>query len=236
MSDQVRSSFRAGDVVKHRPSGEEWVLSCDEERGEVLPAGWPESVGKADDCDLVTQASDTTRMDTWRHVSCIDGYRGAIARKQLEAIKRATGLIGKFWVHRVDGKDRPGAKHHGCDYFVLDLTHDPHALPAIRAYAESCRVDYPVLAEDLDKKAGQNSGKSGLFDRSLAKNLQTIADANGYEVGSDVSETAARLIQQMEKLTQQDRLGVFMMLDDFYCRRCGVDQPPGDCQCGGGVR
>ena len=34
-------SFRAGDHVKHAPTGEEWELACDEERGEVMPSGWP---------------------------------------------------------------------------------------------------------------------------------------------------------------------------------------------------
>jgi len=67
--------------------------------------------------------------------------------------KRTTGLIHKFNVQRTDGTDRPGQKHDGCDYFVLDLTHDPHALVAIRAYAESCAADCPVLAADLLRKA-----------------------------------------------------------------------------------
>jgi hypothetical protein len=66
--------------------------------------------------------------------------------------KRETGLIDKFRVQRTDGTDAPGQKHDGCDYFVLDLTHDPHALPAIKAYADSCRADYPVLAVELDRK------------------------------------------------------------------------------------
>lgn len=67
--------------------------------------------------------------------------------------KTTTGLFHKFNVERVDGTSAPGQKHDGCDYFVLDLTHDPHALPALRAYAQSCRADYPKLADDLDAKA-----------------------------------------------------------------------------------
>ena len=59
------------------------------------------------------------------------------------------GLHGKFYVQRVDGKDQPGCKHAGCKYFVLDLTHDPHAIPAIRAYIDSCRSARPMLANDL---------------------------------------------------------------------------------------
>lgn len=65
---------------------------------------------------------------------------------------KTKGLFGKFYVTRKDGRDRPGEKHDGCEYFVLDLTHDPHAIPAIRAYAKSCRADYPALAADLDSK------------------------------------------------------------------------------------
>ena len=65
---------------------------------------------------------------------------------------RDVGLFNKFSVARIDGTDAPGEKHHGCDYFILDMTHDQHAIPAVLAYAESCKVDYPVLASDLFKK------------------------------------------------------------------------------------
>lgn len=59
------------------------------------------------------------------------------------------GLYKKFEVHRTDGTDAVGCKHYGCEYFVLDLTHDPHARAALAAYAESCAEDYPLLARDL---------------------------------------------------------------------------------------
>ena len=59
------------------------------------------------------------------------------------------GWYQKFSVARQDHMDQPGEKHHGCRYFVLDLTHDPHAVPALRAYAESCAVTRPVLSPDL---------------------------------------------------------------------------------------
>lgn len=60
------------------------------------------------------------------------------------------GLYQKFLVERADGSSEPGGRHHECRYFVLDLTHDPHALPAIKAYLKSCRKDHPVLADDLE--------------------------------------------------------------------------------------
>lgn len=62
------------------------------------------------------------------------------------------GLYEKFKVERTDGQSEPGEKHHGCEYFVLDLDHDPHAIPALKAYAESCLDDYPQLAHDLKMK------------------------------------------------------------------------------------
>lgn len=62
---------------------------------------------------------------------------------------RAKGLYQKFHVERRDGKSAPGAKHHGCEYFVLDMTHDLFAIPAVLAYVEACKREYPLLAKDL---------------------------------------------------------------------------------------
>lgn len=59
------------------------------------------------------------------------------------------GLYGKFIVQRTDGSHCQGGKHHGCNYYVLDLDHDEHALPAMVAYEKSCREKYPELAKDL---------------------------------------------------------------------------------------
>jgi len=64
----------------------------------------------------------------------------------------AVGLYHKFNVTRTDGKDQPGGKHEHDEYFVLNLTTDKNAIPALAAYAESCTEKYPVLAADLRKK------------------------------------------------------------------------------------
>jgi hypothetical protein len=55
------------------------------------------------------------------------------------------GLINKFTVTRNDASPQ----HKDCQYFVLDLTHDPFAIPAIKAYAKACRDTHPGLARDL---------------------------------------------------------------------------------------
>lgn len=63
---------------------------------------------------------------------------------------RTRGLYDKFEVKRTDGSSAVGQKHDGCSYFVLDIAHDPHAVPSLRAYAESARADgYEKLADDI---------------------------------------------------------------------------------------
>jgi hypothetical protein len=68
--------------------------------------------------------------------------------------QRERGLYDKFVVRRTDGGSHLGQKHFDCAYFVLDLTHDKHAIAALEAYAVSCHIDgYVDLANDLHHKA-----------------------------------------------------------------------------------
>jgi hypothetical protein len=77
-----------------------------------------------------------------------------------EEEKKQLGIYNKFAVYRNDREDRPGYKHEGCEYFVLDITHDPFAAPALRAYADACeKGGYVQLAKDLRNKAFQNENK-----------------------------------------------------------------------------
>lgn len=73
-------------------------------------------------------------------------------RKLPVADKRTMGLYQKYRVERTDGSSNPEGRHHGCEYFVLDLTHDKFAPPAILAYAEACKDEYPALYADLIAK------------------------------------------------------------------------------------
>lgn len=52
---------------------------------------------------------------------------------------RTRGLYGKFFVERTDGKSELGEKHHGCEYYVLDLDHDKYAVPALARLREALR-------------------------------------------------------------------------------------------------
>jgi hypothetical protein len=75
--------------------------------------------------------------------------------------EQRVGLYNKYTVYRNDGSSDPGMKHDGCAYFVLDLTHDPYAKPAILAYADACESTHPVLAADLRKAAETYPFKGG---------------------------------------------------------------------------
>jgi hypothetical protein len=61
------------------------------------------------------------------------------------------GVYRKYYVKRL--RDR-AKKHVNCEYFVLDLRHDPHSKAALIAYAKSCKKDFPELASDLLEKVG----------------------------------------------------------------------------------
>lgn len=63
------------------------------------------------------------------------------------------GLYRKYDVRRLND---PEGKHTQCNYFVLDLDHDPYAKVALRAYAVSCRQKFPQLSDDLTQIANGN--------------------------------------------------------------------------------
>lgn len=62
------------------------------------------------------------------------------------------GLFRKFIVTRTDGSSEPGGKHEHCEYFVLDVDHDPHAAAALAAYADAVERTHPELAADMRQR------------------------------------------------------------------------------------
>lgn len=85
-------------------------------------------------------------------ISIDDDDIDAYLQQESEMGDKTRGLYGKFYIERTDGKSEPGQKHHNCDYFVLDLTHDPFAWMALAAYSRACEKEYPLLSADLDEK------------------------------------------------------------------------------------
>lgn len=58
--------YRAGDVVRHLPTGETWCLAIDEEQGYVQPSGWPHYMARTKEVRLIKKASDEARLSTLR--------------------------------------------------------------------------------------------------------------------------------------------------------------------------
>ena len=58
--------FRAGDVVRHRPSGKTCPIGAIRSDGGIGLSGWPEMWADAADCDLVKACSDKSHRATVR--------------------------------------------------------------------------------------------------------------------------------------------------------------------------
>lgn len=90
--------MRAGDVVKHGPTGETWLLAyADHERGEVSACGWPESIARIEHCELLKAGSDSAHEEllrTWASKDDRD-HRIAVCRRQLAALEARKAAEGK---------------------------------------------------------------------------------------------------------------------------------------------
>lgn len=107
-------------------------------------------------------------------------------------------LHRKFIVHRTDGQSAPGRKHDGCDYFVLDMTHDPYALRAVLAYAHACEATHPTLAHDLRVRYdNMDSGVPVVLPADIAAHLPAllrVLDAHfGQRLGTDYYDIPAHV-------------------------------------------
>ena len=61
-----------GDVVKHLPSGEIWVVAY--VKGDRLAwCGWPEGEARVDTCELVREARPADRLKLLREMACMTG-------------------------------------------------------------------------------------------------------------------------------------------------------------------
>lgn len=116
------------------------------------------------------------------HCSCLECHfppaSSTLPERAPDKPAEEQGLFRKFDVARVDGSDAPGGKHHGCEYFVLDVTHDQHAKAALQAYAVACEQTHPELSNDLRQRHGWN------HDKLTIKALQTrVGQLKGQLLG-----------------------------------------------------
>jgi hypothetical protein len=90
----------------------------------------------------------------------------------------------RYEVIRKDGSSTPGGKHHGCEFWVLDLDHDKHSVPAVVAYAASCESDLPQLARDLRIKALRRADLQPDADGSYYHPAVPTSPADDWEVSA----------------------------------------------------
>lgn len=76
------TKFDTGDVVRHRPSGEEWLVAF-VANGRLVNVGWPESSAPVGEFELVRKATPEQRLALLRRMAESSGSRAAYARRTL---------------------------------------------------------------------------------------------------------------------------------------------------------
>jgi len=127
----------------------------------------------------MTQENLLLREDGYPHLPEREGTN--LPKRDETKSTEQQGLFSKFIVSRTDGKDRVGCKHYGCDYFVLDVTHDQYAKSALSAYAASCASTHPKLSEDMQKR----------YSLSPHEVVAWIRDWDWEPISNSVKETKA---------------------------------------------
>lgn len=70
-------TFKRGDTVHHRPTGEDWILR-DADETHVWPAGWPDSRALAEDCELIEKGGGLAFLENCARMRQRSGYRGPL--------------------------------------------------------------------------------------------------------------------------------------------------------------
>jgi hypothetical protein len=59
----------------------------------------------------------------------------------------------KYIIQKSNGNPvDPSARYFALKYFALNSSHDPHAIIALKAYAEAVRRDNPLFADQIEKE------------------------------------------------------------------------------------
>lgn len=119
---------------------------------------------------VFSECFHAVRVTVHEYRKRVQRYRDSLRlQPATPADQHTAGLYRKFDVRRTDGRDLPGGDREGATYFVLDVTHDPHAKPALAAYAAACMADYPQLAGDLVRQYGLEVAETPASDWALIK-------------------------------------------------------------------
>ena len=81
-------------TVLHRPTGETWTVAY-VHGDELCPCGWPETIAKISDCDLLREATQEERDDLLHELAQMTGSdsRGRHARFELALRQRRMEVV-----------------------------------------------------------------------------------------------------------------------------------------------
>ena len=84
VDSEDRMSFRTGDSVLHRPTGEKWFAWADE--NEAICCGWPETMVLAPDCEPIRAATDE------QHWKLVEETRNPARSRQQRCFALSCGI------------------------------------------------------------------------------------------------------------------------------------------------
>lgn len=133
--------------------------------------------------------------------------RPALSERDDSKPAEQQGLFHKFKVRRTDGSSDPGGKHEHCEYFVLDVDHDPHARAALAAYAAAVEATHPELAKDMRER--------------YALAAQPVAGAVATDETGWLIEHSGEILPGAEQRAQVGWLRVQMKFNGYGAREFG---------------
>lgn len=85
--------IRAGDIVHHEPTGEDWVVAY--VQGDRLAwCGWPAGEANLNDCWLKKTCTDAEHRDWLERIAKSDGKRARMARAAIDALSPSSTVRG----------------------------------------------------------------------------------------------------------------------------------------------
>lgn len=82
--------YRAGDIVHHEPTNEDWVVAYVD--GERLSwCGYPFGEAMASDCWLKKSCTDVEHRNWLEQIAKSDGKRARMARQELDRLNAVVG-------------------------------------------------------------------------------------------------------------------------------------------------
>lgn len=193
-----------------------WALWNDGELVGIV--GWAEKTNHPGYSDYYEPFTpENTEIVAWQPVlypvAPAIGEGGELLAAQAAPVEqKKIGAYRKFEVRRTDGRDQPGGDRAGAKYFVLDATYDKHAKTALAAYVASCRAEYPLLANDMEKQYGLSSALAARsFVQEVPDHCDRIVWRNSYfrlPLEAKLPDAAVAAIRYALRAEREDGSGI----------------------------